>query len=331
MRYFDQIRPKIEYKKVLKQRERDGLSFFKKYNKQFIDVSCPACSQEGEYIFNKYGFKHRVCKNCKTIFCSPRPSEELLSIYYTNYKSPKMWTELLLKADKERKSLQYGPRVKKIVSTIKKNGKTQGGIVLDLGAGSGAFSLCIKNTGFFQEVIAMDLSDSCVQVCKSQELTSLKGTITDINEDSVDLICMNDLLEHLFDPFSFLEKCFEVLKNGGYISVATPNGKGFDFKIMKEKTKNITPPEHLNYFNPYSINLILRKAKFRIIFIETPGKLDVEIILKEKKSNYPLKKKNEYIDFLLEQDNEVLENFQKFLSENRLSSHMLILAKKIKE
>jgi hypothetical protein len=57
--------------------------------------------------------------------------------------------------------------------------------------------------------------------------------------------------------------------------------------------------------------------------------LDVEIVLKERQKGYPLGDKNEYLDFLLRQDGDVLENFQKFLSENRLSSHMLVIARKI--
>jgi hypothetical protein len=64
--------------------------------------------------------------------------------------------------------------------------------------------------------------------------------------------------------------------------------------------------------------------------LETPGQLDVEIMLKQKQRGYPLAEKNAYIDFLLEQDGLVLGNFQKFLSENKLSSHMLVIARKMK-
>jgi 2-polyprenyl-3-methyl-5-hydroxy-6-metoxy-1,4-benzoquinol methylase len=240
-----------------------------------------------------------------------------------------MWTDLLLKSDTERKIIQYAPRVEKIVSSIKDQGRRSGGVALDLGAGSGAFSVCLKSTGFFNEVIALDLSEDCVTACTNRDLKTLKGTITDLDDGSIDLICMNDLIEHLFDPFSFLKECYRVLRDSGYISIATPNGEGFDFKILKDKTKNITPPEHLTYFNPYSLSLLLSKTRFSTVFVETPGKLDIEIILKEKKSGYPIRDENEYIDYLLEQDEEVLQNFQKFLSENRLSSHMLIMAQKI--
>jgi SAM-dependent methyltransferase len=139
---------------------------------------------------------------------------------------------------------------------------------------------------------------------------------------------MNDLIEHVYDPQSLLEECYRSLKPRGYISIATPNGEGFDFKIIKEKTKNITPPEHLNYFNPYSIDLLLKKVGFIPISIETPGILDVDIVRKERDSGFPLTDKNEYINLILSQDKTIIDNFQKFIANNKLSSHMLVIAQK---
>ena len=331
MKNFDLMRPQEVYALVLKQREFDGKSFYEKYNKQFVEIGCPICGGEGKFAFEKYGFSHKICEGCKTLFCSPRPPDSLLTIYYNNYKAPRMWTDLLLKADTERKVLQHKPRVEKIISIIKKQRGLNGGIALDLGAGSGAFSVCLQKTGFFKEVIAMDLSEDCVTACKKQGLKASLGTITDVDDASVNLICINDLIEHLFDPLSFLKECFRVLRKDGYIFSVTPNGEGFDFKIMKEKTRNVTPPEHLTYFNPHSLGRILTQVGFKALLIETPGILDVEIILKEKLSGFSLKHKNEYLDYLLEQNDDVLRNFQKFLSENKLSSHLLILAQKSQE
>ena len=326
---IDLMRPRESYDTIIKQRELDGKSFFKKYNKDFVNISCPACGAKGQDIFIKYGFRHKICDNCRTLYCSPRPKDNLLTIFYNDWDSPRMWTELLLKSDKERKFLQHQPRVEKLVSLIQNNHTKSGGVAVDLGAGAGTFALCLKATSFFSDVIALDLSEACVTVCKKAGLNAHLKTINDMLDDSIDLICLNDLIEHLFDPYLFLIECHRTLRKDGYISIATPNGEGFDFKIMKDKTVNITPPEHIQYFNPDSLELILSRAGFHTIFLETPGKLDVQMVLKEKRGGgYLVVNKNEYIDYLLEQDEEVLNHFQKFLSENRLSSHMLCLAQK---
>ena len=114
--------------------------------------------------------------------------------------------------------------------------------------------------------------------------------------------------------------------------LSTPNGEGFDFKILKDKTENITPPEHIQYFNPKSIKILLEKIGFEIIDISTPGILDTNIIKRQiTEKQFDIKQNNEFLDFIYSINNEELENsFQKFIQENKLSSHMLIFARKIK-
>ena len=218
--------------------------------------------------------------------------------------------------------------LKKLWVKFNRTKKNKGGVALDLGAGSGAFAICLKNTGYFDDIIALDISESCVTACRNCGLSAKQGTIADVETGSIDFICMNDLIEHVVDPLALIKDCRRVLKKGGFISIATPNGEGFDFKILKEQTKNITPPEHLNYFNPCSLVFLLERAGFIPVSLETPGILDVEIIRKAKDSGFPLKKKNEYLDYLMGLDATVLKNFQEFIANNRLSSHMLVIAQK---
>jgi SAM-dependent methyltransferase len=224
--------------------------------------------------------------------------------------------------------IQYTPRVEKIVAYIRAFRREDGGVALDLGAGSGAFALCLKNSGYFRDVMTLDIAESCVNACRNCGLSAGQGTIADAESGSIDLISMNDLIEHVFDPLTLLKDCRRALRTGGFIAIATPNGEGFDFRILKEQTKNIAPPEHINYFNPRSIAILLERAGFIPVSLETPGILDVEIIRNAKESGFPLKEKNEYLDYLLKQDDDVLKKFQEFIADNGLSSHMLAVAQK---
>jgi len=322
------MRPKKAYDMISRQRVIDGNSFYKKYKNKFVDINCPSCGSLGQISFTKYGFIHQICNKCSTLYCSPRPNEDLLTIYYNEWESERMWTEILLKSDKERKILQYQPRVDNLISLIKNNNTGKGGIAVDIGAGAGTFALCLNNTKYFSEVIALDLSEACVDICKKAGLNAQLKTISEIPDDYCQLICVNDLVEHLFDPFSFFKDCYKALHENGYVFIATPNGQGFDFQIMKDRTVNISPPGHIQYFNPGSLELILNRAGFEIIYLETPGELDVQIVLKEKLNGFNIDMKNEYINLLLQQNEKVLNDFQIFLSKNRLSSHMVCLAKK---
>ncbi|MCD4652235.1 MAG: hypothetical protein K8S56_10695 [Candidatus Cloacimonetes bacterium] len=153
---FNQMRPKGIYDNVLKQRELDGIAFYDRNHKKFVDIKCPACGSSGDELFIKYGFNHRKCSNCETIYCSPRPTEKLLLEYYNTYDAPKMWTDLLLTADEKRKKIQYHPRAIEIVRQLKKEGAQRGVVALYICSVAGTFALCLKETRFFSAVIGMD-------------------------------------------------------------------------------------------------------------------------------------------------------------------------------
>lgn len=320
------MRPRESYLEILALREKCGIDFFEKHHSRFVNVPCPVCSSQGVAAFEKYGYAHKKCETCSTIWCSERPTEELLGEYYAEWDAPKYWTRLLINTEVERKALQYAPRVEKIVSVHKAHG---GGTsrAADLGAGSGAFAKALLDSGFFNEVVAVDFSDDCVAACSKLGITAIKGSVQDISE--VDILTMNDLIEHVFDPISFIKSCHAALNDGGFIAIACPNGEGFDFSIMKEKTVNITPPEHLNYFNPFSMTRLLEENGFEVVSIETPGILDVQIVLRALKDGVIEMTDNLYLkNLILDGDEKTLEDFQGFLAANKLSSHMLAIARK---
>lgn len=324
---YSSFRPTELYAKVLKARKEDGEQFFSEFHDNFVDIKCPACeSDSSEIIFYKYGFTHRICLSCGTIYVSPRPTDEFLSKYYNEFSAPKIWTEILINSEITRKKVQYQPRVDYILSKLK--GKSKNSIAVDLGAGSGAFALCLKETNYFSDVIALDVSSDCVAVCKKSGLTAILGSVDDLQDNSCDLICMNDLIEHLFDPISFLRHCYRKLRKGGVISIATPNGRGFDFILLKSETGNITPPEHIQYFNPKSMNRLLTMVGFVDLDITTPGILDVSMINEKIKAGTHFND-NQWIEYLIKSSDEsVLNNFQKFIAENLLSSHMVAIGRK---
>lgn len=323
---IDKIRPVNIHNNILLQREKCGVDFYLKNSESFVEIDCPCClKNSGDIVFYKYGYTHKKCKECDTLYVSPRPTQEMLFEYYSSYESPNSWNELLISTNNERKYLQHIPRVEFIINNSDNNKK----VFVDLGAGNGNFAKAVQEVNIFEEVIASDIADGCIEACKKQGLKSIKCTVTDFEEASIDCITFNDLIEHVFNPFEFLSDCHSRLKENGILMLSTPNGEGFDFKILKEKTENITPPEHIQYLNPKSMEIILEKIGFEVLDISTPGILDVEIIKRQiKEKNLDLSN-NEFINFLYSlEDDSVEKNFQEFLQKSNLSSHMLVFARK---
>ena len=324
-----QMRPRSAYDNVLQQRSCDGKRFYQRHWKDFVWTDCPACGGHGPQLYRKHGFDIRQCAECRTLYCSPRPTAGQLAHYYQTYDAPRMWTRLLLSTETRRKMLQYQPRVNAIVEALKHAGHHSCGIALDVGAGTGIFASCLRETGFFREVLCLDFSEACRQACQEKGFQTVDGELSDLESESVDLLCMNDLIEHVFDPRTLISQSNRILRPNGVLSIATPNALGFDFMILKEETENIVPPEHLNYFNPESIARLLTRSGFQVSSVETPGKLDVEIVRNAMVRNPALARTNEYLgELFLHADTGVLEDLQKFLSTNGLSSHMLVTAVK---
>jgi hypothetical protein len=81
---------------------------------------------------------------------------------------------------------------------------------------------------------------------------------------------------------------------------------------------------HLNFFNPKSISILLKKVGFEVLEVTTSGKLDIDIM-----NNNKDKIKDRFWKYFLGYSTEEeKENMQKCLSKNLLSSHIMIIYKK---
>ena len=100
----------------------------------------------------------------------------------------------------------------------------------------------------------------------------------------------------------------------------TLSGMGIDIQLLGEKSKALSPPHHLNFFNPKSVSNLLIKCGFKVISTETPGKLDMDIIIKNKEFVKDPYWKNLF-SYLDQND---LDKMQDKIVEMGLSSHMMI-------
>lgn len=153
--------------------------------------------------------------------------------------------------------------------------------------------------------------------------------IEEVEFMSCNVITNIELIEHLFWPKDFLIACRKALKNDGLLFITTPNIKGFDLLVLEELSDNIAGPNHLNYFHPMSLSLLLESCGFEILDIKTPGELDAQIVRKKILSGqFDISNQPFLSNILIHQWDQVGEQFQHFLSNNNLSSHLWIVAKK---
>lgn len=327
-----EIRPQDLIKKCDKLHAKDVTLFFANQN-DFIKVSCPACNSSNyNHKFDKGIFKFYECSRCGTLFINPRPSSEQLSSFYKNSKSIDFWSKHIFPvSEKARTKNIFIPRAKLIVSLLKEHHVGKIETMLEIGPGYGSFLEVARDLKLAKNFLAVEPSRPAAQKCRKRGFDVFEEMIENVNlEKKVDLVVNFELIEHLFNPKSFIKVCNKMLKKKGLFILTTPNIKGFDLMTLGKLSNNITGPNHLNYFNPKSLSRLLEDCGFEVLDVKTPGKLDAEIVRNKILSGDFTIDNQSFLKHVLITEWESLgEQFQRFLANNLLSSHLWIIARKV--
>ena len=291
----------------------------------FVEVACPSCGAQGEHIFSKLGYHFLEC-GCKMIFVNPRPTGKQLYDYYASARHVAHWAnEIMPIVENERRRSIFLPRVNKVLDLINVY-DLRHDCIWDIGAGTGIFCEELIKTRVFREVRAVEMSPDSVRKCRMKDVPVIESPLEGVKySNCVNILTAFEVIEHVFDPQIFLKTCHHLLDESGVLIMSTPNVQGFDMSILMEDSPNICAPAHLNYFCPDSIKRLLRACNFTVIDLCTPGQLDVDIVRNATPEHLDRFVKVLLFDRWSKEWGEIL---QEFLSNNLLSSHMLVVARK---
>lgn len=201
-----------------------------------------------------FHYRFLECRKCGMVYSSPVLPLEVISRLYA--ESAQNYDDEV--NDISESYLQYIRTNRDILKT---------GKVLEIGCGSGFFLRELKRNGF-QEVYGVEPSEEAVS--KSGELRPyiFKGIIekADYSDDSFDLICCFQTLDHLINPLQVLQRSFELLKPGGIIYIIVHNQQGRQAKWFGEKSP-IYDVEHIYLFNESTLPALCHKAGFQTLSI----------------------------------------------------------------
>jgi 2-polyprenyl-3-methyl-5-hydroxy-6-metoxy-1,4-benzoquinol methylase len=230
-------------------------------------TNCLNCNSEKifDYFIDFNGINIAKCKDCSLQFMNPQYTDAYLDDYYTNYTENEdfdYWNEAAV----------YGHGF--YLSLVEKYIKP--GKLLDIGCGNGHLMEAGIKRGW--EVQGYDVAEQSVEaVAKRLNVPVYHGDFfqCDPGKD-LDVISMHQVLEHLRDPNSYLEKVHALLKKDGYLFIAVPNIKSFSnhLKHVQEKLgirkkgigKYYDTSHHLTYFVPKTLKSLLKKHGFEVVY-----------------------------------------------------------------
>jgi len=303
------------------------LAYLLSRHAEFVEVACPACdSREEIFKFEKSRFSYRECLSCGTLFMNPRPSQAVLRDFYATSQNYQFWNRHIFPAtEMVRRDRIFRPRAEKVSDYCRRFGITTH-TLLEVGAGFGTFCEEMRSFNLFERIVAVEPSPDLARTCRARGLEVFEMPVGDIPDGSIaDVIASFEVVEHLFSPYNFIMQCASLLRPGGLLVITCPNYRGFDIATLKTLSNSIDH-EHLNYFHTESLPLLLQRCGFELTEVQTPGRLDAELVRKHVLSgaldlnNQPLLR-----EILVERWPTLGQRFQDFLAANGLSSHMWVV------
>lgn len=328
-----EIRPDELVRDAAKRVEAD-IQWLLSRKTEFVDVPCPACGDaERRPAWRKYDLDYVACVRCETVYIAPRPSSSVLEQFYRQSENYAYWNRTIFPASEQaRREKIFRPRAQRLHDICDRIGVGRG-VLLEIGAGFGTFCEEVRGLDRFDRVVALEMTPDLAATCRGRNLEVIESPVEKLDPTSLsaDVVASFEVIEHLFAPIDFCRSIHRILKPGGLLILTCPNLMGFDIQELHERSIAVDH-EHLNYFHPASLRALLERAGFELLEVQTPGKLDAELVRKQViAGQHSLDAQPFLRRILVDEWDAHGEAFQEFLAARGLSSHMWGVARRPKE
>jgi SAM-dependent methyltransferase len=147
---------------------------------------------------------------------------------------------------------------KRLLQNLAKRGLT-GGDLLEIGCGYGY--LLDEARSFFGRRVGTDFSPEGAEIARATGAEVFIGGIEQVpSEAKFDCVIGTQLIEHVYEPLSFVKRLAGHTKSGGHIILATPDIGGVLRKAMGHRWPSFKVPEHVLYFDYSTLSSLMRRA-----------------------------------------------------------------------
>ncbi len=231
------------------------------------EVPCYFCGTHDETLrFVDGDYRVVECAHCGLVYVTPRlPPDRLYEMYQSEYwESDRAkdfgYTEYL--ADRELYERTYRRRTR----TIRRH-RGQPGRVLDVGCAAGFFLAVMREQGW--DVAGLEISQPMVDYATGTlGLPDVRrGDLLDagIEDASLDLLTLWDVIEHMEDPRAHLQAARRALRPDGLLLLETQNVASRFARLLGRKWQHYKHEEHLFHFDPASLGRLLDEAGFEVL------------------------------------------------------------------
>jgi 2-polyprenyl-3-methyl-5-hydroxy-6-metoxy-1,4-benzoquinol methylase len=153
--------------------------------------------------------------------------------------------------------------------------RSANGTLLDMGCGNGKFLSFMRGMGW--KTYGTDISPLAVEVARANGHRVSCGDVAQarFSDDFFDLITLNNVLEHVYDPIATLEELRRVLKPGGELIVCVPNFDCYERQVFGRHWDPLKIPVHFHHFSGTSLTLALVAARLTPVLTKRPIRIRI--------------------------------------------------------
>ena len=231
--------------------------------------TCHICgASKIRFFCEKRGYRLYECLNCDILFVHPMPAD-LSAIYTEEYfrnvdkKDSHGYTDY----DKDKEPMRAA-----FINSLKKIERaTPGRKIFDIGAATGYFLDLARQRSW--TTYGSEISQYGAAEARARGHEMIYGDVSKMDElPQVDAVTMWDVLEHVANPADFCKTVNRMLPKGGIFLINTPDCKSLWARLLGSRWQLIVPPEHVHYYAPKNMRMLLEASGFEVVEISRMGK-----------------------------------------------------------
>jgi 2-polyprenyl-3-methyl-5-hydroxy-6-metoxy-1,4-benzoquinol methylase len=245
--------------------------------------TCPACNSptfKPKYEFDECAIVR--CTHCEFMWLNPLPTQEDTSIVYDNhyFENPHflngtanyLYGYVDYVSERINKQIRYYDMVKSVKDLLQPR-QGDPSRWLDVGCGFGYLLDCVFDADF--EAYGIEFNKHAVSKIKSKYTFDIRhGSLNDVDwgDRRFDVISMTDVIEHLHDPWTTIQRAWDLLQPGGILLLTTMDSDSLTSRLLGKRLEDFRRTrEHLYFFSRKTLSDLLQQKGFQVIKTESYG------------------------------------------------------------
>ncbi len=230
-------------------------------SKSDIKTECPVCGTKYiELIFNNKHKQIHKCNKCRVKFQNI-DLKSIKKIYNKKYFTDKYKEQYgnTYIADKDN-IMRFAYKRLEIIKTLTNKFES----LLDIGCAYGFFLEAAGN--IFKNVMGIEINEAAVKYAKNKlKLNVTKKDILSFKtNEQYDVITLWYVFEHIAEPYTVMKKISSMIKQGGLVCFAVPNGNGSLYRFNRMLWFKLHPDDHYFDYTVKSLRIIMNKFGFKL-------------------------------------------------------------------